>query len=115
MRMDTRETASASALDILPLPEFNSLTQQQVRGIACVWDGVPLSTATAVDLGERRIRYFGTRTSWFPRACHSCASTRAYQALLDHSVQCPLCPSEETAAQCAVGQGLYRLHRECRP
>lgn len=114
MRMDIRETVSASALTSVPLPEFNSLSQAQVRGIACVWDGVPLSTATAVDLGERKVRHFGgLQTSWFPRGCLSCTAGRAYRALLDHSALCLLC-APDTPSQCDVGQGLYRLYQDSR-
>ncbi|MGW2707345.1 hypothetical protein [Streptomyces sp. NPDC001340] len=51
---------------------------------------------------------------WFPRSCHRCTADRAHRALLDHSSFCPLCADADTAADCILGRGLYRLQRECR-
>lgn len=51
------------------LPSISDLTEQQVRGTACVWCGVHLDNASAVDLGERRTRRAGEVQRWFPRAC----------------------------------------------
>ncbi|WP_411102417.1 hypothetical protein [Streptomyces sp. cmx-4-9] len=51
------------------LPPISDLTEQQVRGTACVWCGVCLDNASAVDLGERRTRRAGMLLRWFPRAC----------------------------------------------
>jgi hypothetical protein len=99
-----------NALASLPLPEFNTLSQQQVRGITCVFDGVALSPATAVDLGEHRIRRI--HVSWFPRACRPCALPRAMQALQLHSGSCEQCVDDHT--QCPTGLGLVRLVREAR-
>ncbi|WP_405531466.1 hypothetical protein OG592_26880 [Streptomyces avidinii] len=52
-----------------PLPPVGELSEQQVRGIACVHCGICLDNATAVDLGERRTRRAGDLLRWFPRAC----------------------------------------------
>lgn len=51
------------------LPPLSELSEQQVRGAACVHCGIHLDNATAVDLGSRIIRRAGTATRWFPRAC----------------------------------------------
>ncbi|WP_236053553.1 hypothetical protein [Streptomyces musisoli] len=64
-----------------------------------------------MDLGERQA---ADGTSWFPRACRPCIANRAHRGLLDHGATCLLCAAEETAADCAIGRGLYRLQRECR-
>ncbi|MGW7331226.1 hypothetical protein ACWGIU_22050 [Streptomyces sp. NPDC054840] len=52
-----------------PLPPVGDLSEQQVRGTACVHCGICLDNATAVDLGERRTRRAGELLRWFPRAC----------------------------------------------
>lgn len=107
------DTASAtSPLAALPLPEFDTLSQDQVRGITCIWDGVPLSTATAVDLGERKVRQFGQRTSWFPRACKPCALREAMDALVKHGQSCEQCVDDSNL--CTEGLGLVRAVREAR-
>ncbi|MFG2638557.1 hypothetical protein ACGFX8_33015 [Streptomyces sp. NPDC048362] len=110
--MPSETEAPANALAALPLPEVNSLSQGQVRGIACVWDGVPLRTATAVDLGERRVRWSGTRTSWFPRACRPCAERQALAAVLEHGQVCEQCTDDHT--RCETGLTLVRAVREAR-
>ncbi|MGW6946217.1 hypothetical protein ACWGHD_04740 [Streptomyces xanthophaeus] len=51
------------------LPSVSDLSEQQVRGVACVHCGVILDAATAVDLGEQRSRRVGGSYSWYPRAC----------------------------------------------
>ncbi|MCA1220687.1 hypothetical protein [Streptomyces sp. 8L] len=56
----------ASALSVPPL---EALTEEQRRGGACVYCGLPVPTGTAVDLGARR-QADGTRI--FPRAHPAC-------------------------------------------
>ncbi|WP_030764683.1 hypothetical protein [Streptomyces sp. NRRL F-2664] len=58
-----------------PLPPVGDLSEQQVRGTACVHCGIVLDNATAVDLGERRTGRAGGRVRWFPRACPEHAGT----------------------------------------
>ncbi|MER7814095.1 hypothetical protein [Streptomyces sp. NPDC096153] len=58
-----------SALQAVQLPDIGTLTQNQQRGVDCVWCGITLSAKTAVDLGPRRLRIADWTTSWFPRAC----------------------------------------------
>ncbi|MFK0045561.1 hypothetical protein ACIQU4_15810 [Streptomyces sp. NPDC090741] len=52
-----------------PLPPVADLSEQQVRGAACVYCGIHLDNATAVDLGERHVNRAGAPVRWFPRAC----------------------------------------------
>ncbi|MFF1281035.1 hypothetical protein [Streptomyces sp. NPDC058299] len=106
------DTASMRALAALPLPEFNTLSQAQTRGITCVFDGVGLSPATAVDLGERPLRRLGERVSWFPRACRQCALTQAMNAVVAHGQSCEQCVDDHTL--CPTGLGLVRAVREAR-
>ena len=54
-------------LALLPLPDLDGLSEQQVRGAACVWTGVVLTPATAVDLGRRTASRAGVSVPWFPR------------------------------------------------
>lgn len=52
------------------LPPVTDLTEQQLRGWACVWCLKWLSAGTDEDLGEQRVvPESGAAYSWFPRAC----------------------------------------------
>ncbi|OYP16979.1 hypothetical protein CFC35_22765 [Streptomyces sp. FBKL.4005] len=108
--MQTMSAVQAFAL--LPLPELHTLSQDQVRGTTCVWDGVGLSPEIAVDLGERKLRRVDGRVSWFPRACRRCALERAMHALVEHSQSCEQCVDDQNV--CALGAGLVRAVREAR-
>lgn len=57
-----------------PLPPIGGLSQRQQRGMDCVFCGIVLTPATAVDLGPRRLRIADYTTRWFPRACRRHAS-----------------------------------------
>ncbi|MFD4569398.1 hypothetical protein ACFWOX_34175 [Streptomyces sp. NPDC058467] len=108
-------TTSASldeTLAILHLPSLDELTEQQVRGQACVWDGVPLSGLPAVHLGSRTTKRAGGEVRWYPRGCPRCIGKQAHRALLDHASSCEQCADE--ASRCGIGRGLYRLMREHR-
>ncbi|MFI0233175.1 hypothetical protein [Streptomyces sp. NPDC017086] len=105
------DTARASsALAALPLPEFDTLTKEQARGAACVWDGAPLTADTAVDLGERRS--IGGCASWFPRACKPCALQHAMDTLIEHTQICEQCTDDQTV--CPDGLWMVRAVREAR-
>ncbi|BCM70841.1 hypothetical protein EASAB2608_06175 [Streptomyces sp. EAS-AB2608] len=106
------DTASANAFALLPLPEVSALSQNQVRGITCVFDGVGLSPGSAVDLGERSLRRVGGRVSWFPRACRPCALRWAMDTLVDHSRLCEQCVDDSSL--CPEGAGFVRAVREAR-
>ncbi|MFJ9038035.1 hypothetical protein ACIRF8_15750 [Streptomyces sp. NPDC102406] len=51
------------------LPRTGGLTEDQLRGRACVWCGDHLDNATAVDLGPQILTQLGHQAHWFPRAC----------------------------------------------
>lgn len=55
-----------------PLPPLRELSQRQQRGVDCVFCGVVLTPAIAVDLGARRLRIADWTTRWFPRRCRTC-------------------------------------------
>lgn len=55
--------------DLRELPPLSSLSEQQVRGAACVYCGIHLDNGNAVDLGEQRTGRAGSAVFWFPRAC----------------------------------------------
>lgn len=97
---------------LLRIPRIDGLSEQQVRGVTCVWDGIGLTPATAVDLGPRRIRHLDGSLRWFPRGCHSCTEAAALRTLHEHAMTCPTCDSDYQS--CPTGHGLNRLLRECR-
>ncbi len=109
----TRPAAAPAAIRVLiPLPSIEGLSEQQVRGNTCVWDGIALTPATAIDLGPRRIRHLDGSLRWFPRGCHRCVETAALRMLHDHAMACPACGDDYPA--CQIGLTLNRLLRECR-
>lgn len=107
-------SGSGNTLEAPPIqvPSPGELSGQQVRGRACVWCAVALSNATAYDLGVREADAHASAARWFPRACRSCAITKAYGALLDHSQSCEQCNHDP--ARCADGSALRRAVREAR-
>lgn len=103
------QTASPDVLALLTLPSRDSLSQQQDRGVDCVWCGVTLAADTAIDLGPRRVRVLDTHVTTFPRGCPLCVGKAAYRALFDH---CPMCEQcVDNAAECDTGRELRRLAR----
>ncbi|WP_199572785.1 hypothetical protein [Streptomyces murinus] len=105
-------TATETPLALLPLPEYNTLTERQARGLACVWCREGLTDTPAVNLGKHTIRRIDTRTSWYPRACPQCAQTQAMRELMHHTQSCEPCVDDHT--QCPTGHGLVRAVREAR-
>lgn len=97
------DTAAAEALALLPLPAIAELSEQQVRGITCVWDGIALTPATAVDLGARTMNRLGEKRQWYPRACRQCI----HRAFLDHVDGCATCKAD--AACCELGAAMRRV------
>ncbi|MFL4904676.1 hypothetical protein ACJ6WF_16180 [Streptomyces sp. MMS24-I2-30] len=108
----------AGVLEVLALPALDGLADDKVRGAECLWCDKRLTGDTAVDFGQQRSPLNGSSAvsgmTWFPRACRSCVADRAHRGLFTHTVACPLCQAEQTAADCIVGRGLYRLVRDCR-
>lgn len=110
--MPSEHASTIDVLALLILPGLDTLTEQQVRGTACVWDGVPLTNGVAVDLGPREASRAGQPFSWFPRACRKCTHDRAFAALHEHAPTCEQCVDD--AGRCETGRALQRLMREYR-
>lgn len=100
------------ALDILALPGLDGLSEQQVRGTACIWGGEPLNTETAVDLGERTTQLDGQPLRWFPRACRRDVQTAALKALHEHAPDCGQCITD--GMRCDMGRTLNQIIRRHR-
>src|SRR5262249_52653371 len=112
---NTTQDIPADVSDVLGLPDFNGLTDDQTRGTTCVWHGGErLTVETAVDLGEPMSSPQGSSppTRWFPRACQNCAADRAPRGLFAHCATCTDCAA--AAGKCEIGRGLYRLVRDHR-
>lgn len=115
----TTEEIPPEVLEVLALPALDRVTEEQVGGRACVWCRDQLTIETAVPLGEHMTdvdestAVSGMRA--FPRGCRKCVHDRAHRGLFAHGSTCSLCRSGESAADCTVGRGLYRLVRENRP
>ncbi|MFJ8605465.1 hypothetical protein ACIREM_43570 [Streptomyces shenzhenensis] len=105
-------------LDVLALPDLDGLADAKVRGAECLWCPQQLTAETAVDFGVQHVPVDDTTSlsgmKWYPRACPDCTADRAHRGLFAHAPMCQLCRTKETAADCAVGRGLYRLVRDCR-
>ncbi|MGW7200626.1 hypothetical protein [Streptomyces chryseus] len=74
-----------------PVPAIGTLSQRQQRGMDCVWCGVTLTAATAIDLGPRPLRILDQVTQWFPRSCDRHIDKAEYEKLLAHCAACPSC------------------------
>lgn len=94
--------ATVDVLAALPVPAV--LSDAQRDGHICVWGGESLTTATAINLGLRKI---GDRTA-FPRACRADVSRAAQQALFVHVKDTDRCTGTEDCRTC---RGLYRVIR----
>jgi len=106
------DTHTPTPLALLPLPALDGLSQEQVRGAACVWCTAGLDTATAVDLGERRHKRLDGHYSTFPRSCRRCAAEAAIRAVRDHASWCEQCVDD--ASNCDTRAQLEQLARETR-
>ncbi|MEU2598442.1 hypothetical protein ABZ669_14625 [Streptomyces hirsutus] len=105
----TTQTARDRVIAALTLPALDGLTEAQVRGAVCVWDGIALTPATAVNLGPRKKRRPGGEYQWFPRGCRRCVARRAYRFLFDHAPACEHCRKTST---CPIAVEVRRLMRE---
>lgn len=105
-------TKDTEGTDVLGLPALDTLTEQQVRGQACVWDGVPLAGVAAVDLGEHSASRAGSAVRWFPRGCPRCVAAAALRALHEHAPTCEQCVDD--SSRCDDGLALRRLMRDAR-
>jgi hypothetical protein len=114
----TTEEIPAEVLAVLAMPPLDGVNEEQVGGRACVWCRSSLTIETAVPLGEHMTQVEASTAvsgmRCFPRGCRRCVHERAHRGLFAHASLCRLCRSEESAADCTVGRGLYRLVRENR-
>ncbi|SEC05341.1 hypothetical protein SAMN04490357_1061 [Streptomyces misionensis] len=104
--------STAALLAHLELPAPSRLTAPQVRGAHCVWCGVQLEGATAVDLGQRYEAIHGVVGRWFPRSCRPCTLPYALTAYKTHWATCEQCVDDETL--CETQRGLRALALELR-
>ena|SRR5690606_159866 len=109
MTTATQDNARQQVIKALELPALDGLTEAQVRGHVCVWDGIPLTNTTAVNLGPRTKRRPGGTYSWYPRACTRCTGHAAYRLLHTHAPTCDRCKTDPT---CPVAVAAQRLIRE---
>ncbi|MEF9903658.1 hypothetical protein [Streptomyces sp. P9-A2] len=105
----TTQTARDQVIAALTLPDLDGLTQAQVRGATCVWDGIALTSLTAVNLGPRKKKWLDSTYDWFPRGCRRCVGRRAYRYLFDHAPGCEHCQKSPT---CPISVEVHRLIRE---
>ncbi|MER6065088.1 hypothetical protein ABT167_28770 [Streptomyces sp. NPDC001792] len=111
--MTTTETRAlvdipAALLPLILLPPLDVLPDARARGAECVWGGEPLSTATAVDLGERET----DGGHWFPRACRPCTRRAVLAARNAHPGLCEQCTDDATI--CETRRALHALALELR-
>jgi hypothetical protein len=99
----------AELLPLIPLPPLEVLSDARARGAECVWGGEPLSTATAIDLGEREETDGG---HWFPRACRPCARRAVLVARNEHPGLCEQCADDSII--CKTLRSLRALALELR-
>ncbi|MFJ6434626.1 hypothetical protein [Streptomyces sp. NPDC091416] len=57
---------------LVALPPLITLSDQQQRGVHCVFCGAALHTGAVRDLGPQPAEAHGTVVQWFPRSCQSC-------------------------------------------
>lgn len=99
-------------MSVKELPSLTGLSEQQIRGKACVWCAIALENGTAVDLGRRPIQYAGTQTSWFPRGCPSCAESEALKDLAEHTERCRACNTR--GGLCSTRTGMQKILKQAR-
>jgi hypothetical protein len=112
MPAETASSTPVDALALITLPPLDGLSEEQLRGAACIWCRAALTTDTAVDLGERRHRRLDGHYSTFPRACRPDARRALAGALRDHAGTCEQCADDTTI--CATRAALEQLAREAR-
>ena len=98
----------AELLPLILLPPPDLLPDARARGAECVWGGGQLSTATAVDLGERET----DGIHCFPRACRPCTRRAVLAARDAHPGRCEQCVDD--AGLCETHQALHVLALELR-
>lgn len=99
-------------MTVKDLPDLGGLSEQQVRGKACVWCAVTLENGTAIDLGPRPLRVAGNVTNWFPRGCRSCTTIEVYKLLVEHGAGCKACKTR--GGLCSTRDRFVALRRRAR-
>ncbi|MFI6337854.1 hypothetical protein [Streptomyces sp. NPDC050535] len=94
------------------LPSVEELSEEQIRGRACVWCTVALELAAGIDLGARPGQFAGSGVSWFPRGCPSCVIRMIYPEQVSHASQCTACNTR--GGICSKGDELRSLLRQAR-
>jgi hypothetical protein len=105
----TGESNTAEVTALLPVPNHRDMSDAQFKGTACVWCAITLSTETAFDLGQRRIRLLDGHITIFPRGCRTCTGEHANRTLQTHTQDCEQCVDD--GRQCQTGMHLIRLIR----
>jgi hypothetical protein len=93
MQQGTAHHPSPAVVEALALPSLTGLSERQVRGTTCVWNGVALTPGMVFDLGPRTTMRAGEPLHWFPRACPACIAQQAQRALHAHAPFCEQCQS----------------------
>lgn len=91
---------------LIPL-DLARVSDPQFRGAACAWCAVILAPATAVDLGERRIRLLDRHLTARPRGCRLCVVDRLPAVQRAHAAGCEQCA--DTPGVCETARALRHL------
>jgi hypothetical protein len=83
------------------------MSDPQFRGAACAWCAVILAPATAVDLGERRIRLLDRYLTARPRGCRLCVAEQLPATQQAHAAGCEQCV--DTPGVCETARALRHL------
>ena len=106
------EPARVEAGALLPL-DLAAASDPQVRGAACAWCAVILAPATAVDLGERRIRLLDRHITVRPRGCRVCVTQHLPATRQAHVAGCEQCV--DNPAVCDTARALRHLELTAAP
>ena len=101
------EPARIEAAALLLVPDLARVSDPQFRGAACVWCAVVLSPATAVGLGERRIRRLDGHLTIHPRGCRTCVAEHLPAVQQGHASVCEQCVDAPNV--CATARALRHL------
>lgn len=98
-----------NAVEMLPMPKTDALTDRQLDGEACVWCGI--RPREPLRLGPRLSTRAGTLHRWFPIAHRRCAAAKAHKVYQLHQQTCARCAPGD---YCPDAISLYKLAQENR-
>ncbi len=98
-----------NAVEMLPMPKTDALTDRQLDGEACVWCSV--RPREPLRLGPRLSARAGTLHRWFPIAHRRCAAEKARKVYELHRRTCVRCAPGD---YCPDAISLYKLAQENR-